>query len=899
MSSHKSLSSGRKNSAFSKKSLRPSVFQQPVLKEGYLEKQSSGTVKKWQSRYFEISGHYLNYYDKKEARSEQAVKGAFDLNHIREVNAAATSITIEVNDGSTVNLRGASEEVARLWVAEIKQVVGDLKATTSDLLSLLLAVVVEGFPQPELDSDVPEINGQYSAMQDAGGKNKMVNGRHVWKKDENCYIYYAQQQMEDDQRWHWWISNEEDMEAGKPTGYAKVASEAVEPQDISDTWEKQSADGSWLDADGSRIWSTEFQFAGNHFTRGITLQGFIMLLSIIGWDHYNIAERKKHKSLSWLQDPEKNGYDLCKIVIPAYMAKIGLEHLSLVEAIESGQVAELVCLKDAVGAADAFLSHVQKLSVRVLLASLKDGEQKYEAELLEDTAAVAALRRKALENFLKERDPDDDQAGPLIAHFQYNWKDIENWLQQNRGSAPTLASITARKPGPPKYFIDYAGIRQCLSNEFTIERCVDAIATIGTTLVELDADFAGETALLRRIFCVLESFATIKAKGKLLVCGPALQDAKQTLKLAALAANRETCKDIIDSETKAKCRWAEEEAKIKAYMEGSVGFARTDRVVLAAIVASCVRSAEKVFDAQPDCGMAVLHAVGCMLEEAGDYQAAQVQLEAALGKGEAAFGEGAFETAETVYMLGKCHGLTDGEGMVWYERSLRMSEAQYGKEHAATARSLVGIGAIYVTLGIQQYKDEATTTTGLECLRLAIARIEAADCPADHADAHADALYEISTMHCYKEQWRECLEWSERSVRMRASKHGPDHALAANALSRMASMHGELGDRAKGMALQLRVHGILVNARGRLSREAGIECANIAADHHNVGQYSEAVVWFKQALEAMEYTTGPADSITERCRELLKGAIDGMDPADAKTQEYRRFVEESKERARA
>jgi hypothetical protein len=30
-------------------------------------------------------------------------------------------------------------------------------------------------------------------------------------------------------------------------------------------------------------------------------------------------------------------------------------------------------------------------------------------------------------------------------------------------------------------------------------------------------------------------------------------------------------------------------------------------------------------------------------------------------------------------------------------------------------------------------------------------------------------------------------------------KHGPDHALAANALSRMASVHGELGDRAKGM----------------------------------------------------------------------------------------------------
>jgi hypothetical protein len=141
-----SPSSGRKNSAFSKKSLRPSVFQQ-------LEKQSSGAVMKRQSRSFEISGHYLNYYEKKEARSEQAVKGAvkgaFDLNHIREVSAAATIITIEVNDGSAVKLRGASEEMVRLWVAEIKQVVGDLKATAVDSESAPAPGIIRGAEQQD------------------------------------------------------------------------------------------------------------------------------------------------------------------------------------------------------------------------------------------------------------------------------------------------------------------------------------------------------------------------------------------------------------------------------------------------------------------------------------------------------------------------------------------------------------------------------------------------------------------------------------------------------------------------------------------------------------------------------------------------------------------------------
>ena len=46
----------RSSGAFKADMSRQSVFKQPVLKEGYLEKQSSGLMKKWQSRYFELSG---------------------------------------------------------------------------------------------------------------------------------------------------------------------------------------------------------------------------------------------------------------------------------------------------------------------------------------------------------------------------------------------------------------------------------------------------------------------------------------------------------------------------------------------------------------------------------------------------------------------------------------------------------------------------------------------------------------------------------------------------------------------------------------------------------------------------------------------------------------------------
>ena len=62
--------------------MRKSVFQQPVLFEGwvrkarsslfwtanhyfdrYLQKLASGKIKRWQSRYFQLSGHYLKYYE--------------------------------------------------------------------------------------------------------------------------------------------------------------------------------------------------------------------------------------------------------------------------------------------------------------------------------------------------------------------------------------------------------------------------------------------------------------------------------------------------------------------------------------------------------------------------------------------------------------------------------------------------------------------------------------------------------------------------------------------------------------------------------------------------------------------------------------------------------------------
>jgi hypothetical protein len=118
---------GRKKSAFSKVRLRGSVFEQSVLKEGYLVKQSSGMTKSWQSRYFELSGHYIKYYEKKEVKSDETLKGAVDLKDVHKVTSAGAKLAIVMNDGTTLNLKSPSEHATRLWVTEIEQVVTDLK----------------------------------------------------------------------------------------------------------------------------------------------------------------------------------------------------------------------------------------------------------------------------------------------------------------------------------------------------------------------------------------------------------------------------------------------------------------------------------------------------------------------------------------------------------------------------------------------------------------------------------------------------------------------------------------------------------------------------------------------------------------------------------------------------
>ena len=105
-----------------------------VLQEGYAQKQSSGLVKKFQSRYFVLSGHYLRYYENKDSndRNEQP-KGVVDLNDVRTVAVADDDlITIVMKESERqILIKASSANSAVVWRDALAQVMAALMENAS------------------------------------------------------------------------------------------------------------------------------------------------------------------------------------------------------------------------------------------------------------------------------------------------------------------------------------------------------------------------------------------------------------------------------------------------------------------------------------------------------------------------------------------------------------------------------------------------------------------------------------------------------------------------------------------------------------------------------------------------------------------------------------------------
>ena len=73
-------------------------------------------MRQWQARYFELAGHYLKYYENKQTKSDETVKGKIDVNEIGEVVVAemggVLTIALEGDGPKKIKLKAASEKAA-------------------------------------------------------------------------------------------------------------------------------------------------------------------------------------------------------------------------------------------------------------------------------------------------------------------------------------------------------------------------------------------------------------------------------------------------------------------------------------------------------------------------------------------------------------------------------------------------------------------------------------------------------------------------------------------------------------------------------------------------------------------------------------------------------------------
>ena len=114
----------RKTSSFAKSGFRNSVFEAPVIMEGWLKKHSTGLLKRWQKRYFCVAGHYMKYYDD-ETKNEKALKGTIDLNGLQAASQTAMEGELQlIIKGETIILHADSASEAQRWTNILEPMVG-------------------------------------------------------------------------------------------------------------------------------------------------------------------------------------------------------------------------------------------------------------------------------------------------------------------------------------------------------------------------------------------------------------------------------------------------------------------------------------------------------------------------------------------------------------------------------------------------------------------------------------------------------------------------------------------------------------------------------------------------------------------------------------------------------
>jgi hypothetical protein len=100
------------------------AFEETVTMQGYLQKGSSGMVKRWQNRYFELAGTYFKIFEAAFPRTRSTCKGVINLDGLKSCELDEGVITIELSDGREMKLKPRTEDKSEEWKRAIDSALG-------------------------------------------------------------------------------------------------------------------------------------------------------------------------------------------------------------------------------------------------------------------------------------------------------------------------------------------------------------------------------------------------------------------------------------------------------------------------------------------------------------------------------------------------------------------------------------------------------------------------------------------------------------------------------------------------------------------------------------------------------------------------------------------------------
>jgi hypothetical protein len=163
MEAFRSRSSSRKKSGF-----RKSTFDQPCQIKGYLEKKSTGVMKRWQKRYFEVAGHYLKCsQDEGSINDEGSIKSAIDLGKLTKCERQGEILTLKLGS-ETCELQGPNDEETQLWCKVFETFLPPDKPEMTRALSQTEFYKPRALSGARKSSPAPQLEAKESKVEDFG-----------------------------------------------------------------------------------------------------------------------------------------------------------------------------------------------------------------------------------------------------------------------------------------------------------------------------------------------------------------------------------------------------------------------------------------------------------------------------------------------------------------------------------------------------------------------------------------------------------------------------------------------------------------------------------------------------------------------------------------------------------